>query len=171
MAVDKSIVRKEIANLIRFVRGKRVLLDSDLAELYGVETKQLNRAVKRNLARFPEDFMFQLSNQEFTDLRCQIGTSSSTYGGRRYRPLVFTEQGVAMLASVLQSQDAVSVNIQIVRAFVAMREALSTSVELARKLEQLEYRLGQHDDEIAPLFEAIKQLMILPSQKKNRIGL
>jgi hypothetical protein len=115
--------------------------------------------------------MFQLSNQEFTDLRCQIGTSSSTYGGRRYRPLVFTEQGVAMLASVLQSQDAVSVNIQIVRAFVAMREALSTSVELARKLEQLEYRLGQHDDEIAPLFEAIKQLMILPSQKKNRIGL
>lgn len=170
MGVDRSIVRKEIANLIRFVRGKRVLLDSDLAELYGVETKQLNRAVKRNLDRFPEDFMFQLSNQEVTNLRCQIGTSSSTYGGRRYRPLVFTEQGVAMLASVLQSQDAVSVNIQIVRAFVAMREALSTNVELARKLEQLEYRLGQHDDEIASLFEAIKQLMIFPSQKKNRIG-
>lgn len=148
-----------------------LILDSDLAGLYGVETKQLNRAVKRNLDRFPEDFMFPLSDQEVTDLRCQVGTSSSSYGGRRYRPFVFTEQGVAMLSSVLQSKEATMINIQIIRAFVAMREALLTHVELARKLEQLEYRLGQHDEEIASLFEAIKQLMApVPADKKNRIG-
>jgi len=103
-------------------------------------------------------------------LRCQIGTSSSTYGGRRYRPFAFTEQGVAILASVLQSKEAAIINIQIVRAFVSMREAIATSVEPDRKLEQLEYRLGQHDEEIASLFEAIKQLMALPIRKKNRIG-
>ena len=147
------------------------MLDSDLAGLYGVETKQLNRAVKRNGVRFPDDFMFQLSDQELKDLRCQIGTSSSSYGGRRYRPLVFTEQGVAMLSSVLQSKEAASINIQIVRVFVAMRETISSHGELARKLEQLEYRLGQHDDEIASLFEAIKQLMKpLPTKKRERIG-
>lgn len=169
MKTNRSIIRKEIANLIYFIRGKRVMLDSDLAELYGVETKQLNRAVRRNLDRFPEDFMFQLSDQELADLRCQIGTSSSTYGGRRYHPYAFTEQGVAMLASVLQSKEATMINIQIVRAFVAMREAIATSAELARKLEQLEYRLGQQDDDIASLFEAIKQLMALPT-KKGRLG-
>lgn len=166
----KSIIRREIANLIYFIRGKRVMLDSDLAELYGVETKHLNRAVRRNGDRFPEDFMFRLSDQELTDLRCQIGTSNEGRGGRRYHPYVFTEQGVAMLASVLQSKEAAMINIQIVRAFVAMREAIATSADLARKLEQLEYRLGQQDDDIASLFEAIKQLMALPIQKKNRIG-
>ena len=105
MVTHKALIKKEIATLIYFIRGKRVMLDSDLAELYGVETKQLNRAVKRNLDRFPEDFMFSLSDQEFTNLRCQIGTSSSAYGGRRYRPLVFTKQGVAMLSCVLQNHD------------------------------------------------------------------
>lgn len=147
------------------------MLDSDLANLYGVETKALNRAVKRHIERFPDDFMFTLSLQELKDLRCQIGTSSSSYGGRRYVPYVFTEQGVAMLASVLQSKEAAMINIQIVRAFVAMREALTTHVELARKLEQLEYHLGQHDDDISALFEAIKQLMApAPPKKKHRIG-
>lgn len=147
------------------------MLDSDLANLYGVETKALNRAVKRHIERFPDDFMFTLSLQELKDLRCQIGTSSSSYGGRRYVPYVFTEQGVALLASVLQSKEAAMINIQIVRAFVAMREALTTHVELARKLEQLEYHLGQHDDDISALFEAIKQLMApAPPKKKHRIG-
>ena len=146
--MNRSLIRKEIASLIYSLRNKRVMLDSDLAELYGVETKQLNRAVKRNLDRFPEDFMFILSDQEVTNLRCQIGTSSSSYGGRRYKPYVFTEQGVAMLSSVLQSKEAANINIQIIRAFVAMREALSTHVDLSRKLEQLEYRLGNHDEEI-----------------------
>jgi hypothetical protein len=153
------------------IRGKRVMLDSDLAVLYGVETKQLNRAVRRNEDRFPEDFMFQLSDQEVINLRCQIGTSSSSYGGRRYQPLVFTEQGVAMLSSVLQSKEATMINIQIIRAFVSMREVITSHEELTRKLEQLEYRLGQHDEEIASMFEAIKQLMVpLPSGKKKRIG-
>lgn len=169
MKTNRSIIRKEIANLIYFIRGKRVMLDSDLAELYGVETKQLNRAVKRNVARFPEDFMFSLSDQELIDLRCQIGTSNEGRGGRRYRPFAFTEQGVAMLASVLQSKEAALINIQIVRAFVAMREAIATNAELARKFEQLEYRLGQQDDDIASLFEAIKQLMALPLRKR-RLG-
>lgn len=171
MSSERSLIRKEISSLIYFIRGKRVLLDSDLAGIYGVETKQLNRAIKRHLDRFPEDFMFVLSNQEVNDLRCQIGASSRAYGGRRYPPYVFTEQGVTMLASVLQSKEATMISIQIVRAFVAMREALSTHVELSRKLEQLEYRLGHHDEEIASLFEAIKQLMTpIPSKKKHRIG-
>lgn len=171
MASHRSIIRKEIAALIYSIRGKRVMLDSDLAELYGVETKQVNRAVKRNYERFPDDFYFQLSDQEVTDLKCQIGTSSSWGGRRRAKPHVFTEQGVAMLSSVLQSREAAIVNVQIMRAFVAMREALSSHSELARKLEQLEYRLGHHDDEIASLFEAIKQLMApLPTGKKKRIG-
>lgn len=169
--MNRSLIRKEIAPLIHVIREKRVMLDSDLAELYGVETKQLNRAVRRNNDRFPEDFMFQLSDQEVTSLRCQIGTSSSSYGGRRYRPLVFTEQGVAMLSSVLQSKEAAMINIQIIRAFVSMREVITSHVDLARKLEQLEYRLGQHDEEIASMFEAIKQLMApLPSAKKRPIG-
>jgi hypothetical protein len=169
--MDRSIIRKEIASLIHFVRGKRVIIDADLAQLYGVETKQLNRAVNRNLMRFPEDFMFQLNQEEADSLRCQFGTSNKGRGGRRYLPYVFTEHGVAMLASVLQSKEAVIINIQIVRAFVAMLEAISTHLELSRKLEQLEYRLGNHDDEIASLFEAIKQLMKpIPTKKKARIG-
>ena len=169
--MDRSIIRKEIASLIHFVRGKRVIIDADLAQLYGVETKQLNRAVNRNLIRFPEDFMFQLSQEETDSLRCQFGTSNKRRGGRRYLPYIFTEHGVAMLASVLQSKEAAIINIQIVRAFVAMREAISTHLELSRKLEQLEYRLGNHGDEIASLFEAIKQLMTpIPTKKKSRIG-
>lgn len=171
MASNRSLLKKEVAPLIHLIRGKRVILDSSLAELYGVPTKQLNRAVKRNEDRFPEDFMFQLTDEELTALRCQTGTSKEGRGGRRYFPYAFTEQGVAMLSSVLQSKEAVIINVQIVRAFVAMREVISTHVELARKLEQLEYRLGQHDEEIASLFEAIKQLMApIPSGKKHRLG-
>ena len=170
MSKSRSIVKREIASLIYLVRGHRVMLDSDLSELYGVETGHLNRAVRRNADRFPRDFMFQLSDQELTNLKCQFGISSS-WGGRRVPPYAFTEQGVAMLSSVLRSKEAARVNVQIMRAFVSMREAISTHVELARKIEQLEYRLGKHDDEIVALFEAIKQLMApLPSGKKRRIG-
>ena len=170
MASSKKLLVEEIAALIHFIRWKRVMLDSALADLYGVETKGINRAVKRNPERFPDDFYFQLSNQEVIDLKCQIGTSSSWGGRRRSTPYAFTEQGVAMLSGVLQSQEAATVNVQIMRAFIAMREALSAHVELARKLEQLEYRLGHHDDEISALFEAIRQLMIPPSKPKRRIG-
>ena len=163
----------EIAHLVRLVRGKRVMLDSDLASLYGVETKQLNRAVKRNLERFPVDFMFQLTFQEVRDLRCQIGTLEPAGKGQysKYLSYVFTQEGVAMLSSVLGSKEAIAVNIEIMRAFVAMRDMISAHAELSRKLEQLEYRLGQHDEEIAGLFEAIKQLMKMPEPKKKaRIG-
>ncbi len=171
MPTNRTSLEKEIAELIYLIRGKRVMLDSDLAELYGVETKQVNRAVKRNPERFPEDFYFQLSEQEVTDLKCQFGTSSSWGGPRRARPHAFTEQGVAMLSSVLQSKEAAVVNVQIMRTFVAMREAISVHKELTFKFEQLEHRLGKHDDEIAALFEAIKQLMLpVRSQKKQRIG-
>jgi hypothetical protein len=173
MSSSRELIGEEIAGLIHLIRGKRVLLDSDLADLYGVETKRLNRAVKRNLERFPQDFMFQLTFQEVRDLRCQIGTLETGGKGEhsKYLSYVFTQEGVAMLSSVLRSREAIAVNIEIMRAFVAMREMISTHVELSRKLEQLEYRLGQHDEEIAGLFEAIKQLMKVPDPKKNaRIG-
>lgn len=171
MVTDRAEMGREIAALIYLFRGKRVMMDFDLAELYGVETKYINRAVKRNPERFPADFYFELSNQEVTNLKCQFGTSSLWGGRRRSRPFAFTEQGVAMLSSVLTSKEAAIVNVQIMRAFVAMREVLSSHSELAFKLEQLEYRLGKHDDEIASLFEAIKQLMLpVPARKKNRIG-
>lgn len=146
------------------------MLDVDLAELYGVDTGHLNRAVKRNPERFPKDFMFQLSNQEVSDMKCQFGISRS-WGGRRTFPHVFTEQGVSMLSSVLKSKEAALVNVQIMRAFVRMREVIAGHAELARKLEQLEYRLDKHDDEIVALFEAIKQLMQPPPVKrKYRLG-
>ena len=168
--MKRDLIRKEIATLIYEIRGQRVMLDSDLASLYGVETGQLNRAVRRNKERFPEDFMFQLSHQEFTDLKCQFGISRS-WGGRRIPPYAFSEQGVAMLSSVLRSKEAALVNVQIMRAFVKMRETISTHQELSQKIEQLEYRLGKHDDEIVALFEAIKQLMKpIEGRKKRKIG-
>ena len=117
---------ERIQNYIFLIRGEKVMLDSHLAELYGVETKALNRAVRRNADRFPDDFMFQLLNEELENLRCQIGTSSLEYGGRRYQPYVFTEQGVAMLSSVLRSKRAVQVNVAIMRAFVSLRRLLAT---------------------------------------------
>jgi hypothetical protein len=135
---------QEISSAIHTIRDKRVRLDADLARLYGVETKQLNRALQRYKERFPADFMFQLSNIESESLRCQIGTSKAGRGGRRYQPYVFSEQGVAMLSSVLHSREAALINIQIIRAFVAMREALALHKDLAAKLEQLERRLGAH---------------------------
>ena len=157
-----------ITSRIYQIRDHKVMLDRDLAELYGVETGQLKRAVRRNIDRFPEDFMFELSKEELENLRCQIGTSS--WGGTRYQPMAFTEQGVAMLSSVLNSKRAVQVNIAIMRAFVQMRELLSTNKKLAQKLIELEKRLTEHDENFQVVFEAIKQLLEENEKPKRKIG-
>ncbi len=167
-----SETTKHLSKKIFFIRQHRVMLDSDLAELYAVETKVLNRAVRRNQNRFPEDFMFQVTETEVENLRCQIGTSSfertnSGYGGRRYLPLVFTEQGVAMLSSVLRSENAVLVNIEIMRTFVKLREFLLTNQELARKLTALERK---YDTQFKIVFDAIRELMVPPNPPRRRIG-
>src|SRR5258707_4475281 len=146
---------ERIEQAILLLRGQKVMLDRDLAALYGVETKNLNKAVRRNLDRFPSDFMFQLTTEEAQNLRFQIGTSSSGYGGRRYLPYVFTEQGVAMLSSVLRSKQAGQVNVAIMRAFVRLRETLALHKDLARKLTELEQKIEGHDSAIRSLFEAI----------------
>jgi ORF6N domain len=160
------ITAAAIAGRIRLVRGHRVLLDSELAALYQVETKSLNLAVRRNAARFPQDFMFQLTTAEFANLRFQIETSSS-YGGRRHRPFVFTEHGVAMLSSVLRSRRAVQVNIEIMRTFVRLREVLATNASLARKLSALE---AKYDGQFKVVFDAIRQLMAAPQPRRRGIG-
>lgn len=166
----KALVPVEvIERKIYLIRGEKVMLSSDLAELYGVEPKVLIQAVKRNIERFPEDFMFQLTNQEFINLKSQFVTSS--WGGiRRANPYAFTEQGVAMLSSVLRSKQAVHVNIAIMRAFVKLREILSINKELAHKLAQLERKIEKHDEEIKLIFDAIRQLMTPPETKRKRIG-
>jgi len=164
------VVLARIAEAIHRLRGERVMLDADLARLYGVPTKALIQAVKRNAERFPSDFTFQLSTQELAALRSQIVTSKLGRGGRRTSPYAFTEQGVAMLSSVLRSARAVQVNVEIMRVFVRMRKMLSTHRELARRVDQLERKLGQHDEEIATIFQAIKQLMIAPTKASKRIG-
>jgi hypothetical protein len=187
MAINKSekggvVVHMErITHAILFIRGQKVMLDSDLAELYGVATKVLIQAVKRNEDRFPEDFMFQLSGEEFehwmrqngtTSLRSQFVTSNPdantprpSRGGRRYPPYVFTELGVAMLSSVLHSNRAIHVNIEIMRAFVQLRQMLTSNVDLARKLAALE---SKYDTQFKVVFEAIRELMTPPEPKKKR---
>jgi len=161
---------ERVVQAIRWIRGQKVLLDSDLALLYGVSTAHLKRAVKRNLGRFPSDFMFQLNTDEFNTLRCQIGISNAGRGGGRYRPYAFTEQGVAMLSSVLRSERAVKVNIAIMRAFVKLREALESNRQLAAKFAELERRVGKHDEEIAAIIEAIRQLITPPEKPRREIG-
>jgi len=153
------------------VRGEKVLLDTELARLYGVQAGALNRAVKRNALRFPEDFMFQLTREEFTVLRCQVGTLKHGRGRhRKYLPYAFTEQGVAMLSSVLHSRRAVLVNIAIMRAFVSLRRMLASDEAFARKLAELERRLESHDASIRSLFDAIRQLMEPPQAPRRQIG-
>jgi hypothetical protein len=161
---------KHVERMILLVRGQRVMLDEDLARMYGVATKTLVRAVKRNIERFPGDFMFQLDREEAEALRSQIVTSKGR-GGRRYLPYVFTEQGVAMLSSVLRSPRAIAVNVQIMRAFVHLRQLLSSNEDLRRKLEALERKFEDHDEKFAVVFEAIRQLMEEPEEEaKPRIG-
>lgn len=160
--IPSELIEKKILLL----RGEKVMLDAGLAELYGVETKMLVRAVKRNMDRFPPDFMFQLDRAEFENMRFQFGTSSH-WGGRRYLPYVFTEQGVAMLSSVLRSKRAVHVNIEIMRAFVNLRRMLSSNAELARKLDALEKK---YDAQFRVVFDAIRELMRAPEKPRRKIG-
>jgi phage regulator Rha-like protein len=164
-SADEVLPPAVIERKIYLLRRQKVMLDSDLAVLYGVETKQLNRAVKRNLERFPSDFMFQLAPAEARALRYQIGTSKDDErGGRRYLPYVFTQEGVAMLSSVLRSTRAVQVNIAIMRAFVRLREILATNRELATKLEAMEQR---YNTQLKVIFEVIQKLMA-PSEESSR---
>lgn len=174
-------VQAVIGSRIFVLRGQRVMLDSDLAELYGVQTKVLVQAVKRNLERFPMDFMFQLEKQDLAVLRSQFVTSSSTHGGRRTVPYAFTEQGVAMLSSVLNSPRAIAINIEIMRTFVRVRELANTQGELAERLNELEEKteaLALQQDNFAhhtraqlkQVFEAIRQLMTPPEPSKRPIG-
>ena len=165
--MSASIPIERIENVIYLVRSHKVILDRDLAALYGVETKVLKQAVKRNLDRFPADFMFELSKEEFENWRSQFVTSKSDKMGLRKPPLVFTEQGVAMLSSVLRSKRAVQVNIEIMRAFVRLREILSTHKDLKRKLLALEKK---YDEQFQVVFEAIKALMIEEEKPKRKIG-
>ncbi|MFC1621289.1 ORF6N domain-containing protein [Candidatus Omnitrophota bacterium] len=175
--MKELIPQERIEQRIFVIRRQKVMLDRDLAELYGVPTKRLNEQVRRNLKRFPGDFRFQLTWEESESLRSQIATlktggKSSKRGKHiKYLPCAFTEQGVAMLSSVLNSERAIQVNIVIMRAFVNIRQFLSTHKELARKLEELEKKTSKHDTEIQKIFEAIKQLMALPKPKrKPQIG-
>jgi len=159
-----------IESRIFLIRGCKVMLDSDLAVLYQVNTKRLNEQVKRNRERFPEDFTLQLTPEETGTLRSQFATSNRRRGGRRYRPYAFTEHGAVMLASVLNSPVAVQASIQVVRAFIRLREITSTHEELRRKLTEQEKRIEGHDDHIAALFEAIRQLMKPPGRPRKQIG-
>jgi hypothetical protein len=184
MPENRSLVsEQQIANAVLTVRGERVLLDVDLAALYGVSTKTLNQAVRRNLSRFPPDFMFQLTNEEFENWRSQIVISNDAASNRsrivtgsqkhrdpRYAPYAFTEQGVAMLSSVLRSARAVQVNIEIMRTFVRLRRVLAVSSDLAKHLDEVEKRLGSHDEQFVQVIRAIRQLMEPPPSKRRRIG-
>ncbi len=173
------ITAERIEASILLIRGHKVMLDAGLAGLYDVSVGRLNEAVRRNGDRFPDDFMFQLTRDEFEELRAQTVASnlksqfaitSSGWGGRRHPPYVFTEQGVAMLSSVLKSKRAVQVNIEVMRAFVRLRRILASHKELARKVEELERRIGGHDQQIQAVFQAIRQLMTPPEAKKRKIG-
>jgi hypothetical protein len=167
----KLILVDQIEPLIHEIRGQKVVLDSDLAMLYGVETKALNRAIKRNPERFPSDFMFQLTAEEFDSLRCQSGTLKTGRGQhRKYLPYVFTEHGAFMAASVLNSPRAVEVSVFVVRAFVKLRQLVLAHKELAGKLDQLERKVGSHDEAIKQLVAAIRQLMAPPVPPKKELG-
>ena len=167
MADQKSLLPAErVEKRILLLRGQNVLLDADLAELYEVETKQLVRAVKRNIERFPDDFAFQLTQEEFDILREHAGDTGQ-WGGRRYPPYAFTEQGVAMLSSVLRSKRAVQVNVEIMRTFVKLRSVLATHDELRRKLLQMERK---YDQQFKVVFDAIRKLIEQPPGKSRKIG-
>ncbi|MFA5867120.1 MAG: ORF6N domain-containing protein [Actinomycetota bacterium] len=164
-----SVELKSIAGMVHFIRDQRVMLSMDLAELYGVETKVLMQAVKRNIDRFPPDFMFQLNDEEYSILKSQFVTSS--WGGaRRANPYAFTEQGIAMLSGILNSPRAVAVNIAIMRAFVQMRRVLEQNAELLSKIDDLEHKYSDHDEKIHVIFAAIRELMTPPETPRRPIG-
>lgn len=166
----KALVRvpdERIENAILLLRGEKVILDADLAALYGVTTKRLNEQVKRNQGRFPPDFMFRLTREEFTALRSQFATSNSGSGGRRYPPHVFTEHGAIMAANVLSSERAVNMSILVVRAFLRLRRILASHTELSRKLDELEKR---YDSQFTQIFAALRALVAPPDISRDRIG-
>lgn len=165
------IAEQKILNRIYFIRGEKVMLDKDLAEMYGVETKQLKRQVKRNIERFPKDFMFELTPKEFDNLRSQFGSSS--WGGTRYMPMAFTEQGVAMLSSILNSGTAIEVNIRIIRVFTKMREYALTHKDILLQLAKLEKEVKGNSKDIENIFMVLKELIekqSKPAPPKNKIG-
>jgi len=164
--MKQSILKEEIiATQIHFIRGEQVMLDFDLATLYGVETKRLKESVKRNIERFPEDFMFELTQKEWSNLRTQFATSR--WGGVRYQPFAFTEQGVAMLSGILKSERAIEVNIVIMRTFVQLRKLMSSNKELAKKINDME---NKYDEQFHVIFEAIKQLIVEENKPRKVIG-
>src|SRR3990172_8736979 len=166
------VLTERIERSIVLIRGHKVMLDDDLAELYAVQTKVFNQAVRRNRNRFPADFMFQLTGEEYHSLRSQIVTLNTGRGRhRKYLPYAFTEQGVAMLSSVLRSDRAVQVNIEIMRAFVRLRRILAVNAELARRLDDVEKHLGKHDEQFVHVIRAIRELMEPPAgPARRRIG-
>ena len=169
--MNNSILIEKIKSRILFIRERKVMLDRNLAEMYGIETRVLTQAVRRNLKRFPKDFMFVLEEQEFNLLISQSVISKPIgRGGTRKPPMAFTEQGIAMLSSVLKSDRAIDVNIAIMRAFVQMRELLTNHKKLAEKLNKLEDHLGNHDEQFRIVFEAIKQLIKVEENPKRKIG-
>jgi hypothetical protein len=177
MSKSIAITDEIVINKIFHIRGKKVMLDRDLAEMYGVETRRLNEQVKRNEKRFPSDFMFQLTEQELEDWKSQFATSNKEKMGLRKLPNVFTEQGVAMLSSVLNSDTAIEVNIQIIRIFTRLREALLSNKDVLLKMEQLEKNLlkqdektNKHEEEIQLIFNALKQLLNPPQEPRKAIG-
>ena len=168
--MNRTLVRvpvERVENAILLIRGEKVMLDRDLAALYDIPTRVLKQAVRRNIDRFPDDFMFVLDKSEFEAWRSQFVTSKSDRKGLRYPPMAFTEQGVAMLSSVLNSQRAVQVNITVMRTFVRLRQMLISNAELARKLEHLE---KNYDHQFKVVFDAIRELMIPPAPKRKQIG-
>jgi len=170
MAAKSILPAENVINKILVIRNQKVILDRELALLYQVETRVLKQAVKRNIRRFPEDFMFQLTKDEFLTWRSQTVMSKSDQKGLRYAPFAFTEQGVAMLSSVLKSDRAIEVNILIMRAFVKLRELISTHKKVADKLRELEEKFKKHDDQIVQIIQLINQLMAPPEKPKRKIG-
>ena len=164
------VAEVRILKSIIVIRGEKVILDSDLAQLYNVETRRLNEQVRRNIDKFPKDFMFQLTMDEFLNLKSQIATSSSGWGGRRKPPLVFTEHGALQAANVLNSQQATKMSVFIIRAFMRLREMALKNEKLAIKVEQLESRVSNHDEIWIDLIEEIKKIIATPKSKKNTVG-
>jgi hypothetical protein len=169
-----KIKQQDAENIIKqkiyIIRNTRVMIDSDLAELYGVLTKNLNKAVQRNISRFPDDFMFRMSTEDYENLRFQIGTSSLEYGGRRYMPYVFTEHGVAMLSSVLNSERAVAMNIFIIRAFIKIRELVASNKELTLEVEVIKNKQKDQGKLIANIQSVVTQMIERPIKQKGKIG-
>jgi ORF6N domain len=159
-----------IEKRIFVVRGRQVMLDEDLADLYGVETRVLVQQVRRNEKRFPADFMFQLSAEEFSNLKSQFVISSGGHGGRRKRPLVFAEQGVAMLSGVLRSDRAIAVNIEVMRTFVELRRAASSYAAIEARLKEIERELSGHDEQLTEIFAALRQLISPPAGPRRPVG-